>query len=95
MMVLLVAPQAREDLRQAYEYISQDNPSAADRVLIRIIEVCGLLASGALNGREVLLHDGRKVLTWPVPPYRIYYRKTATELQVLRVYHQARRPIER
>jgi plasmid stabilization system protein ParE len=29
-----------------------------------------------------------------VPPYRIYYRVRGQELQVIRVYHQARRPIE-
>jgi hypothetical protein len=49
----------------------------------------------AVTGREVLLRDGRWVKTWPVPPYRIYYRVSGQELQVIRVYHQARRPIER
>ncbi|HSF68228.1 MAG TPA: type II toxin-antitoxin system RelE/ParE family toxin [Nitrospiraceae bacterium] len=94
-MTIVVAPQAGKDLREAYEYILKDNPIAADRVLAHIVEVIGMLASEAITGREVLLRDGRWVKTWPVPPYRIYYRVIGQELQVIRVYHQARRPIER
>lgn len=94
-MRIVVAPKAREDLRQALEYIKQDNPEAARRALGRLLEVIGMLASGAVEGREVALRDGRRVHTWPVPPYRIYYRKGAKEFHVVRVYHQARRPIER
>jgi toxin ParE1/3/4 len=94
-MKIVVAPQAGKDLREAYEYIFKDNPIAADRILAHIVEVIGMLASEAVTGREVLLRDGRWVKTWPVPPYRIYYRISGQELQVIRVYHQARGPIER
>ena len=94
-MTIVVAPQAGKDLREAYEYILKDNLIAADRVLAHIVEVIGMLASEAVTGRDVLLRDGRRVKTWPVPPYRIYYRVSGQELQVIRVYHQARRPIER
>jgi plasmid stabilization system protein ParE len=94
-MTIVVAPKARDDLREAYEYIQEDNPGAADRVLAHIIEVIGMLASGVMQGREVILRDGRKVHSWPVPPYRIYHRIRGQNLQVVRVYHQARRPIER
>ena len=94
-MTIVVAPKAREDLREAYEYIARETLDAADRVLARIVEVIGMLASGAVEGREVTLRDGRRVQTWPVPPYRIYYRMRGEIFQVVRVYHQARRPIER
>jgi plasmid stabilization system protein ParE len=94
-MTIFVAPKAREDLRQAYTYIYRDNPKAADQVLARITEIIGLLASGAMTGKEVRLKDGRLVNTWPVSPYRIYYRIRAEQFQVVRVYHQARNPIER
>ncbi|PYM46503.1 MAG: hypothetical protein DME14_18060 [Candidatus Rokuibacteriota bacterium] len=53
-----------------------------------------MLASGTVERREVRLRDGRRVHSWPVPPYRVYYRKSADVLEVVRVYHQARRPIE-
>ena len=94
-MTIVVSPPARDDLKQAYDRIAQDNPEAADRVLARIVDVIGTLASGGVEGREVRLRDGRQVHTWPVPPYRIYYRKSADVFEVVRVYHQARRPIER
>ena len=66
-MTVVLSPHAREDLRQAYQQIAQDNPEAADRVLARFVEVIGMLASGAVEGREVQLTDGRRVRTWPVP----------------------------
>lgn len=94
-MTIVVSPEAGKDLREVYEYIHKDNPIAAGRVLAHIVEVIGMLASEAVMGREVLLGDGRWVKTWPVPPYRIYYRVSGQERQVIRVYHQARRPIER
>lgn len=95
-MKIIVSPKAREDLREAHEYIAKDNPDAADRVLAHLVEIFGMLASELLTGREVHLRGGRKVFTWPAPPYRIYFRKSSSDvLEVVRVYHQARRPIER
>lgn len=94
-MRIVVAPRARDDLKRAYEHILSDNPHAADRFLARLVEIIGMLATEAIEGREVLLRDGRQVRTWPVPPYRIYYRKGRDAFEVIRVYHQARCPIER
>jgi plasmid stabilization system protein ParE len=92
---IVVAPAAAQDLREAYEHIAKDNPSAADQVLARLVEIIGLLASKVFEGRTVTLRDGRRVQTWPVPPYRLYYRMSNEALEVVRVYHQARRPLER
>jgi addiction module RelE/StbE family toxin len=94
-MDVVFSPQAQEDLRLAREYIAQDSPTAADRVLERVTRVIEMLASGLVEGREVQLRDGRRVHTWPVYPYRIYYRRKGKVLEVVRVYHQVRRPIER
>jgi toxin ParE1/3/4 len=94
-MRIVLAPQARDDLKRAYEYVGNENPGAADRLLGRLIEVIGMLAAEAVQGREVILRDGRRVRTWPVPPYRVYYRKRGDTFEVVRVYHQARLPIER
>jgi len=46
-VTIVVSPPAREDLKQAYQQIKQDNPEAADRVLARINEVIGMLTSGS------------------------------------------------
>lgn len=75
--------------------MARDSRNAADRFLARLVEVIGLLATEAFTGREVVLRDGRRVRTWPVPPHRIYYRRQGDLFEVVRVYHQARRPIER
>lgn len=94
-MTVVIAPQARVDLAEAYNSVAADDSEAADRLLARVIEVIGLLASKAFVGREVALRDGRRVRTWPIPPYRLYYRERADVFEVVRVYHQSRRPIER
>ena len=93
-MTVIVSRKAQQDLDQAYRHIAQDSPESADRLLVRILHVIDILASGELVGRNVRLRDGRQVQTWPIPPYRIYYRKSAESFNLLRVYHQARRPIE-
>lgn len=93
-MIVVVSPQARDDLSEAYRHLAANNPEAADHFLARIAEIIGMLAAGGVEGRFVQLGDGRTVQTWPIPPYRLYYRKNEDSFQVLRLYHQARRPIE-
>ena len=60
-MIILVSPQARKDLDQAYQHIKKDNFQTADRMLAKIVEVIGMLASDVVEGREVVLRDGRRV----------------------------------
>lgn len=93
-MKIVLAPLAAHDLQQAYDFIAKDNPEAADGALAGLLEIIGLLASGRVQGRQVTLRSGMRVRTWSHPPYRIYYRTVRDELQVVRIYHQARRPIE-
>lgn len=93
-MTIVVSPQARDDIGEAYRRVVVDNPEVADHFLARVAEIIGLLAAGGVEGRIVRLRDGRTVQTWPIPPYRLYYRKSADTFQVVRLYHQARRPIE-
>ena len=40
-----VAPQAREDIKEIYRYIKAENPSAAQRVRLRLYEKFRLLAT--------------------------------------------------
>lgn len=93
-MKIVLAPLAARDLKEAHDFIARDNPEAADRVLAEISETLGLLASGGVQGRSVTLRTGKRLQTWSHPPYRIYYRIALEELQVVRVYHQARKPLE-
>ena len=53
------------------------------------------LDEGLFEGPEQRLRGGMLVRSWPLPPYRIYYRRRDGFLDVMRVYHQARKPITR
>jgi toxin ParE1/3/4 len=92
---IVVSPQAQEDLREVRRYIARDNPAAARREIARIKEAIKTLADGGVDGREVCLESGERVRLWLVSSYRLYYRRLGKVLQVIRVYHQARHPIER
>jgi len=92
---VVVAPEAQVDIVEAYNSVAEHDPEAADPLLARVIEIIGLLAANEFVGREVVLRDGRRVRPWPIPPYRLYYREREDAFEVVRVYHQSRRPIER
>ncbi|MBI3271269.1 MAG: type II toxin-antitoxin system RelE/ParE family toxin [Planctomycetes bacterium] len=94
-MNIAVSPAAAEDLQTAYDFVATRSPMAADRLLIGLTETFGLLAFGLRVGRVVTLRNGRRVRSRPAPPYRICYRLRRDEMQVVRVYHQSRKLIER
>jgi plasmid stabilization system protein ParE len=61
-----------------------------------VFEAIDRLASNEFEGPESELRvTHERVRSWPVRPYRIYYRREADTLVVLRIYHAARRPIAR
>jgi plasmid stabilization system protein ParE len=88
-----LSARAHDDLRSAVGYLIERNPAAAVELKEQFLATIDRLAQGEFEGPEVQLRSGRTVRSWPVTPYRIYYQRTADELRVIRVYHQARRPI--
>jgi toxin ParE1/3/4 len=92
-MHLVIAPRAFDDLAAAAGYVARDNPAAAGRLVDRVFEIIDLLAEGGLDGPRSKLRSGVEVRSWPVPPFRIFYRREADTLHVLRIYHQSRRPL--
>lgn len=93
-MTISLSRKATADLAELHRYVSRDSRSRADATVDRILNVLDMLAGG-VEGPEVRLTRGQVIRSWPVPPYRIYYRRLKDRLQVVRIYHQARRPIER
>jgi toxin ParE1/3/4 len=93
--MVVFSPDARQDVFDLYGYIFVDEPAAADRVMDRISAALALLDEQKVEGREAVLRSGKRVRLWLVSPYRLYYRRQGKVLQVVRVYHEARRPIER
>jgi plasmid stabilization system protein ParE len=61
-----------------------------------VFAVITSLAQGEFDGPECeLRRTGERVRSWPVRPYRVYYRREADTFVVLRLHHAARRPIAR
>jgi plasmid stabilization system protein ParE len=85
---------ALRDIDEALDYVTGDSVRAAQRLLAHLGVVIQRLAAGELNGPEVRPRGGGVTYRWSMPPYRLYYRRTRRGLTILRVYHQARRPIE-
>jgi antitoxin ParD1/3/4/toxin ParE1/3/4 len=86
----VLTPAARADLLDIFDYISQDNPDAARRVINEIRAAMRKLAEMPEMG-----HFRRDLATeplrfWQVYSYLIIYRPEAKPLQVVRVLHGAR-----
>jgi plasmid stabilization system protein ParE len=77
------------------EHILRDDPAAAARVDDRLLAAIERLAAGEFEGPETTLTTGEVVRSWPVRPFRIYYQRAADDLLIVRIYHQARSPIEK
>jgi plasmid stabilization system protein ParE len=93
---IALAPEAVEDLAAVVEYLVERNPQAAAATADAVFSVVDKLASGEFDGPERELRStGERVRSWPVRPYRIFYRREVDTLTVLRIHHSARRPISR
>jgi toxin ParE1/3/4 len=90
-MNILWSPEAIQDLTALRSYIAEDNPTAAQRVALRIIEaVEQQLPDNPHMGRPGRV-PGTRELVIPRTPYIVPYRVHRNTLEILRVYHGARR----
>src|SRR6266404_2982927 len=81
----------RKALGSLRAYIAEDNPAAAKRVVRHIIQnVEQLLRDNPQIGRAGRV-PGTRELVVSKTPYLVPYRVRRTTIQVLRVYHGARR----
>jgi toxin ParE1/3/4 len=89
-MTLIWSPEAIADLVALRAYIEQDDPAAAQRVSLHIIQnVETLLATSPEIGRPGRV-PGTRELVIPRTPFIVPYRLVDKTIQVLRVYHGAR-----
>ena len=76
------------------EYIAQDNPGAAGRVVQKILRAADLLKKNPALGRAGRV-TGTRELVVAETPYVIPYRVRGDAVEILRVFHAARKWPER
>jgi toxin ParE1/3/4 len=85
------SPEAIEDLNSLRTFIAQDNPSAAQAVALHIVQTIEqLLPDNPHMGRPGRV-PGTRELVVPSTPFIVPYRLRRDTIQILRVYHGARR----
>ncbi len=86
----VLTPEAREDLIEIWNYIAEDSPRRADKVLAKLYDAFVQLsrAPGIGHYREGLAD--RRHRFWTVYSYVIAYRWETRPLQILAVVHGAR-----
>ncbi len=90
-MNILWSPEAIEDLNSLRAYISEDDPAAARRVVLHILHsIEQLLPDNPQMGRSGRV-PGTRELVIPKTPFIVPYRLQRNVIQILRVYHGARR----
>jgi toxin ParE1/3/4 len=90
-MTLVWSPEAIDDLVALRAYIEQDDPSAAQRVAIHVIQnVETLLPGNPEMGRPGRV-PGTRELVIPRTPFIVPYRLVDNTIQILRIFHGARR----
>src|SRR6185503_5307997 len=83
---------ALDDLRSLTSFIAEDNPPAAERMGLAILERTRHLAEHELLGR-IVPEAGRKQIRELIErPYRIIYRVDAQHktVEIVRIWHGAR-----
>jgi plasmid stabilization system protein ParE len=90
MIRFVLTSAARADLLEIFDYISQDNPDAARRVVAELRAAMRRLAEMPEMGhfRKDLAKEPLRF--WSVYSYLIIYRPKARPLQVVRVLHGSR-----
>lgn len=81
---------ALRNLKEEAEYIAQDDPQAAIRTVMLVEDAVTLLAQHPALGRAGRV-PGTRELVVPETPYIIPYRVHAKRIEILRVFHGARR----
>ncbi len=82
--------EAVNDLACVRTFVSQDNAAAARRLASRIIQAIESLAENPAVGRQGRV-TGTRELVVPHTPFIVPYRVRFSRLEILRIYHGARR----
>lgn len=78
------------DLREAGQYIAEDNPDAAEKMAERVQEAVEYLLEHPHMGRPGRLHNTRELVISGTP-FLVVYWVRGTAVQILRVLHHSRK----
>lgn len=81
---------ARQDLREIFTYIAEENPRAARTLLAEIKDRVGVLIDQPQLGRAGRV-EGTRELVLTRTQYILPYRVQGRQIQVLAVFHAARK----
>ena len=81
---------ALKHLLDIYEYISQNSPFYAERMVDRLTKRSEQIADFPMSGRNVPEYPGEDIRELIEKPYRIIYRIKPDQIDVLAVVHGAR-----
>ena len=85
----IIAEQAQADLDEAWDYLAQKSPAAADRLIDRFVAAARVHARFPESGRSrEELRPGLR--SFVVKPYVAFYRPVEGTIEVLRVLHGRR-----
>jgi len=88
-MKLRYAPRAKLDIAEIHDYIAQENPQAAKRVILLIRKAAESLPQNPQIGRAGRI-AGTRELTVGRFPFMLAHRIEPEEIQILAVAHTAR-----
>ena len=88
---LVIAPEARQDLRAIRDYIAKDDRKAAPRLVMRLRDMARMLAGAPVIGRA-RPEFSAGVRSFVVNRYVLFYRPLtrAAGVELVRVLHGAR-----
>lgn len=86
----ILSDHARQEIKEIWDFIAQDDLDAADRWTIKLIEVFHLLARNPRIGHTRKDLTGNQVLFWPVGKYLIIYRPRGDDIEILAVTQGSR-----
>jgi toxin ParE1/3/4 len=90
-MNIVWSPTAIQDLAALRAYITKESPAGARRIVLHILrDIENLLPENPHMGRPGRV-PGTRELVIPQTPYIVPYRVQGDVIQILRVYHSARR----
>ena len=94
-MKIVWSPEAIQDLISLRAYIAEESPAGARRIVLRILhDVEHLLPDNPQMGRPGRVPGSRELVVARTP-YIVPYRVQRATIQILRVFHGARRWPER